>query len=407
MYRILKDRNAALNEALIGFAQQLISTPSPSLGEAAVAGLVERKMRELGYEKVFRDEAGNVVGLLLGREAGPTVLLNCHMDTVSPEADGKWSRSPHTAQVDGGRLYGLGAADCKGGVAAHVYTGALLKRSLLPLRGNLIVAATVAEENGRSVGVRALLEKTLPGLDLKPDHAILGEPTALGLYYGHDGWVELDICVESANPFDVDDAATAIVNDFGAGRMSDQGDVESFVLDQPRFHNVDGLRKATIGVTRRLRPAESIGDVLQQLQHNAALAAQPSGAVAVEVLIRQENQRLYTGTTTLVRHVTNAWAIDPFDRLMERSRQALSAADCEVRPGKWQLGRLGMGTAGSLLVSEFAVPTIGYGPGDETMAHARDEYVQVDKLLETPYGTAAIVHSLIGVPVCGWTSDEI
>ena len=275
------------------------------------------------------------------------------------------------------------------------------------MRGNLIVAATVAEENGRSVGVRALLEKTLPGLQLKPDHAILGEPTALGLYYGHDGWVELDICVESANPFDVDDAATAIVNDFSAGRMSDQGEGESFALDQPRFHNVDGLRKATIGVTRRLRPAERVGDVLQQLQHNAALAAQPSGAVAVEVMVRQENQRLYTGTTTLVRHVTNAWAIDPFDRLMERSRQALSAAGCQVRPGKWQLGRLGMGTAGSLLVSEFAVPTIGYGPGDETMAHARDEYVQVDKLLETPYGTAAIVHSLIGVPVCGWTSDEI
>ena len=48
-------------------------------------------------------------------------------------------------------------------------------------------------ENGASIGVRGLIEQTLPELKLKPDYAILGEPTGLGLYYGHDGWIEVDL----------------------------------------------------------------------------------------------------------------------------------------------------------------------------------------------------------------------
>ena len=131
------------------------------------------------------------------------------------------------------------------------------------------------------------------------------------------------------------------------------------------------------------------------------------GAVAVEVAVRQEEQQLYTGQTTIVRRVTNAWSTDPFHPLMERARQALAAAECEVRPGKWQLGRLGMGTAGSMLVNEFHLPTIGYGPGEETQAHAVDESVAVDRVIEAVYGTASIAHSLVGIPVFGWGSDEI
>ena len=57
--------------------------------------------------------------------------------------------------------------------------------------------------------------------------------------------------------------------------------------------------------------------------------------------------------------------------------------------------------------SEFHVPTIGYGPGSEDLAHASTNTWRSAKITEAVYGTAAIVHGLIGIPVFGWTSDEI
>lgn len=407
MYQILRLKNQARRTEVLEFARQLVALPSPTFQEGQVAVRVEQEMRRLGYDRVFRDETGNVVGLLLGREDGPTVLLNCHLDSAARAEEEEDEHAAGT--LDNGRLYGPGASDCKGGLAAQVYVGDLLKRSLLPRRGHLIVAATVAEEQGDSVGVRALLEHTLPELELKPDYAILGEPTGLGLYYGHDGWLEVEVRVEGANPFHVEDAARSIYSDFnGRSRQSDtvQGKPQ-LEVQRPLFEDDGGLRRARIRLNRRLRLEEQVPEILGQVKHTAALLARSAGAVAVAVVVPEETQQLYTGRTTVVRRVVHAWSIDPFDRLMERARQSLGAADCAVRAGKWELGRVGTGTAGSVLVQQYQVPTIGYGPGDESVIHAPGEYVEADKITEAIYGTAAIVHSLIGVPVFGWSSDEI
>ncbi|MDD2708947.1 MAG: M20/M25/M40 family metallo-hydrolase [Verrucomicrobiae bacterium] len=408
MYTLLKNKSAGLGTELVSFAQDLVRQNSVSLDEDAAAGLVEKRMNAVGFDKVFRDDAGNVAGLILGRESEPVILLNSHLDTVSP-AKGKTADAPEAGSIEKGRLYGLGAADCKGGLAAQIYAGALLKRSLLPLRGHLVVAATVAEENGCSVGVRTLIEKTLPEMGLKPNFAILGEPTGLGLYYGHDGWMEMDILIEGANPFHVDDAAMAIFNDFGkrGGISSGENRLETMSIRQPSFEKAEGCHRATIPMTRRLLPDEDEGGVLKEVQHEAGLVAQSSGMVAVEVMVREEKQRMCNGRTTVVKHLTNAWETDPFHPLLARARQSLAAAGCEAKPGKWRLGRLGMGTAGSVLVKEFGIPTIGYGPGLEEQAHRPGEWVEVARMSEAVYGTAAIVHGLIGVPVCGWTTDEI
>ena len=409
MYELLRAKNQGLAESMIQFTQELVRIPSASLHEEQTAVRVEDEMRALGYDQVIRDEAGNVVGAIYGRRSEPTLLLNSHMDTAATSKEEGWKDSPWSGRVEDGRLHGIGAGDCKGGVAAQVYAGALLKRSLLPLWGNLVVAVTVAEEEGRSGGVRTLLDRTLPQMELSPTSAVLGEPTDLGLYYGHDGWTELDIRVEGANPFHVDDAACAVSKELyasfqpaPAGGQPQEGLVQGQRLDDENHRH-----RATIRLARRLRPAENLDLVMTQVRHSAALVAECVGAVAVNVAVRRENCTFYTGKKTVVQHVTNAWAIDPYDSLMQRARHALGAAGCDVRTGKWALGRIGMATAGSVLVSEYDIPTIGYGPGNEEVIHAANEYVETDKLVEAAYGTAAIAHSLVGIPVCGWTSDEI
>ncbi|MCD6365746.1 MAG: hypothetical protein J7M14_07710, partial [Planctomycetes bacterium] len=175
----------------------------------------------------------------------------------------------------------------------------------------------------------------------------------------------------------------------------------------PRIERAEPERRAIIPIARRLRPGETLEAVVHEIGLTAAATVRSIGAVAVDIAVRQTTRRTYTGRVTVIRHVTNAWLTDPFSPLMERARHALAAAGLPVRPGKWELGRLGMGTAGDVLVQEFAIPTLGYGPGDEAVAHKPNEYVEVENIVKALYGTAVIAHSLIGIPVYGWTSDDV
>ncbi len=402
MYDILQRRLSGLKTDATEFARELIHTESVSLQEAQAADLVEQKLRDLGFHVVTRDDYGNVVGALLGRRADTTLALISHLDTVPAASD-----DPHPCEIRDGRLYGLGAADCKGGLTAQLYGAFLLKHSLLPLDGNLVVAATVAEENGLSLGVRGLMERTLPELNLKPDYVILGEPTGLDLYYGHDGWMEVDIQVEGVNPFQVEDIAQNLADDLDEVMSGTESAGEDFVLARNGRQQQGGVALVSMRIAKRLRQHGEETGILNQITHEAEQNARTANAVKVAVRVRQEAQRLYTGRTVAARRVVSAWSTDPFHPLMTRARQALAAAGCNSRPGKWRLGRLGMGTAGSVLVNEFQTATIGYGPGLETQAHARGEFVELEKLYSAIYGTAAIAHSLIGIPVCGWTTDEI
>ncbi|HOJ58794.1 MAG TPA: M20/M25/M40 family metallo-hydrolase [bacterium] len=409
MYKMLRDIHRGMLPKVTNFAQDLVRIPSVSRDEERIAERILQEMKTIGFDKILRDEWGNVVALLYGNESLPTVLLNSHMDTVDPGDGAAWKESPCSGRIENGRLYGVGASDCKGGLAAQLYAGALLKRSLLPLRGNLVIAATVAEQNGRGVGVRGLLEHTLPSLELKPDYAILGEPTGLGLYYGHDGWLELEIKVQGRNPFKVEDAARAILEETvqNRGVSPKKKAFTEVAVREPVIEEQNGIRRVTIQMERRLGASEPAEEVMGQIKRDAVMAAQAAGGVAVDVAVRQETQTMYTGQTRVVRHVCHAWATDPFHPLLDRSRQALAAAGCRVAPGKWELGRLGMGTAGGTLVTEFHVPTIGYGPGNEETAHSVNEYAEIANIHEAVYGTAVIIHGLIGIPVFGWTSDEI
>lgn len=408
MYSLLKERSERQKKGVVEFTQELIRIPSVTYHEEEAARRIEHQMREMNYDKVFRDEAGNSVGVIFGRENDTTILLNSHIDTASAQDD-LWNGSPFSGRIENGRIYGVGASDCKAGLAAQIFAGDLLKRSLLPLQGNLVVAATVAEETGRSVGVRKLIEETLPEQGLTPTYAILGEPTDCGLFYGHDGWVKIEVRAEGMNPFQVDDAAQAIYNDFNAIYHKRRYDEQqgSYRVHQPRFDNTQGVRCATIELERRVKPAEEIEDILGQVRHNASLVAHSIGGVAVKVDVCRETSSRTSIPTSVEQRIVNAWSIDPFGRLIDRARQALTSAGCEAHPGKWKLEHRDMGTAGGALVNDYDIPTIGYGPGSEHLAHTPNEYVEIDKIHEVVYGTSVIVQDLIGFPVFGWTSDEI
>jgi len=111
MYDILKKKNEGLKDQVLEFTQEIVRIPSPSLQEAFLAESVRKQMELLGYERVVRDDFGNVIGVMFGREDGPTMLLCSHMDAVPPGNEDQWDRSPFSGEIEDGKLHGRGASD--------------------------------------------------------------------------------------------------------------------------------------------------------------------------------------------------------------------------------------------------------------------------------------------------------
>src|SRR5688572_15763686 len=173
---------------LIESLSELVSIDSvnPSLvpggaGEVRVADRVADRMRALGMEVELREAAPgrpSVVGCLPGAGGGRSLMLNGHIDTVGVEG----MEHPFEPRIEAGRLYGRGAYDMKGAVAASLAAVHALAESGARLTGDLVIAA-VADEEDASLGTRDVLTRW------RTDGAIVVEPTELELCTAHKGFV--------------------------------------------------------------------------------------------------------------------------------------------------------------------------------------------------------------------------
>jgi acetylornithine deacetylase len=154
-------------------------------GERAIADYVAAELRELGMVvDQHEPEHGrvSVVGRLKGSRPGPTLMFNAHVDTVAvDEMD-----EPFSGELRDGRVYGRGAFDMKGGLAAMLGAARALRDAGCPHDGDLLIAA-VADEEYASLGTADLIGK------YHVDAAIVTEPTALDLCLAHKGFIWLDI----------------------------------------------------------------------------------------------------------------------------------------------------------------------------------------------------------------------
>jgi acetylornithine deacetylase len=155
-------------------------------GEREIAAAIAAFLGDAGLEVTLLDpQPGHptVVGRLRGAGGGRTLLLNGHVDTVGFGG----MDEPLTPRLADGRLYGRGAYDMKGGVAAILVAAATLAASSTSLRGDLLVTA-VADEEHASLGTQAVVEH-LRATDTSVDGAIVTEPTDLRISPAHKGFV--------------------------------------------------------------------------------------------------------------------------------------------------------------------------------------------------------------------------
>jgi acetylornithine deacetylase len=155
-------------------------------GETEIARFVADWCERAGLETTLSDAAPgrpNVVATARGSGSGRSLILNGHMDTVGVAG----MAEPFVPRLDGGRLYGRGAGDMKGSIAASMLATAEAARR--GLSGDVILTA-VADEEVASVGTEAVASS------LRADAAIVTEPTDMQIVIAHRGFVHLEIETE-------------------------------------------------------------------------------------------------------------------------------------------------------------------------------------------------------------------
>lgn len=193
--------NVSINRSfLLDTLTSLVRTNSinPTLvpggpGEAEIARLVAAMLGEIGLEvSTHEPEPGrtSVVGILRGQGGGRSLMLNAHYDTVG--IDGM--TDPFSAEVRDGRLYGRGAYDMKGSLAACIAAIRALAGAGAPLAGDVVIAA-VADEEYASLGTADLVGR------YRVDAAIVTEPTELAVCLAHKGflWIGVETIGQAAH----------------------------------------------------------------------------------------------------------------------------------------------------------------------------------------------------------------
>jgi len=391
---------------LVEFARRLIRTPSMSGEEGDAAALVQEEMRRLGYDEVRTDEVGNVIGLIRGTGSGArdnrpgasagggrSVMLNTHLDHVSPGDPALWTDPPYSATLRDGAIYGRGAVDIKGPTACQVHAGGLLLAAGLRPAGDLYVVGAVLEERG-GLGSQRLARS------LKTDRAVVGEPSSNTLRRGNRGRIGL-IATIHGRAAHASVPARGVNPHYGMARFLER--IERLDLPPeepfgpssvaPTLYSTDNTSPNVIPATARLTldwrnvPSESPDDVLALLRPllQESLPEGATGAVEVEV----DDMTTYTGLAESFPSIFPSFALATDDPLVLAARRALE--DLLGRPFPPDIWRFA--TDGGHLVAA-GIPTIGFGPGDEAQAHVADEHIAVAELVEALAANAALALAL-------------
>ena len=164
--------DAIQRDEIVSFAEDLVRIPSFTTGETEAARFVHGYLERHGIPAELQEvDPGRfqVIGRIEGTGGGQSLMLNGHLD-IDPLVEGG-TRAPWTPTVEGDRLYGHGIFNMKGGVASIIGAAVALRRTGVPLRGDVVVACVVGELQG-GFGTAKLLER-----GVRTDHAVVTEPS--------------------------------------------------------------------------------------------------------------------------------------------------------------------------------------------------------------------------------------
>lgn len=379
----------ANEDQLISLCQKLVQIESLSGKEEAAALFLKKSMLELGFDEVWIDSKGSVIGKIRGSGNGPTLLFDGHIDTVPVSNPKLWQYNPFGGEIHGNRMYGRGTSDMKGAVAAMVVGVAQLKQSGVVTTGDIYVSGTVYEEVFEGVALKDVVDK------IRPDFVVIGESTGLNLNIGQRGRAEILVrskgkTAHSSNPDYGINAIYKMIPFIEGLRKSEVpvhpqlGKGISVVTDivSSPFPGASVVpEQCRITIDRRLLVHEDEQHVLAQYQ---ALMEDEG----FEISIAEQELNCYTGEKIFSRRFYPAWLMDVDHPYVQTSLKALHNIGIEAKLGSYQFC-----TNGSYSAGVAGIPTIGFGPSYEHVAHTVDEYIEIEQLIGAAQGYYSIAKS--------------
>lgn len=363
-----------------------IDSVNPSLvpgaaGEKQIADAIAAHLRRLGLDVHLQEAAHgrpNVIGVFEGRERGRSLMLCGHVDTVGVEG----MSAPFDPVERDGRLYGRGAQDMKGGIAAMIdAVRVLIDRGLS--RGRIIIAAVIDEEYA-SVGADALVT------EWTADAAVVTEPTDLNVGVGHKGfaWFEIETRGRAAHGSRPKEGIDAIVH---MGRVLNRLEHLDRELQSRSAHPVMGTASLHASLIDGGRELSSYPDRCRLQMERRTVPGESGDSALTEICGLLDAMRAEDASfdaTVRLMFSRPPYELAPRHELSTALLGAAAASGCtstSVGMSFWTDAAV-LGSAG--------IPSVLFGPGGAGL-HSVEEYVIVDDVLRCRDALARLAHTWV------------
>lgn len=382
---------------VIDLCQSLVRLQSYSGEEKLVAQHIQDYAKQKGFDDVIVDEYGNVMIVITGDQSGPTVLFDGHIDTVPVQLD-QWMVNPFSGEIIDGKIFGRGTSDMKGAVSAMISASIhFAEDTKKSFPGKIVVSCSVHEECFEGVATRRVSEL------FNPDFVVIGEATNLNLNRGQRGRAEIAIetvgkPAHSSNPEKGINAVYQMIKLISAIRelpvieheVLGQGileltDIKSFPY--PGASVVPSLCTATFD--RRVLVGETKESILAPINKLIDNLQSEDQDFKATVKYAEGEERCYTGALIHDERFFPGWLFEDHEDFIQFTYKELLSIGLLTK-----LSHYSFCTNGSHFAGEAGIPTIGFGPSLESLAHVDDEYIEIDQLVKATAGYAAIMKAL-------------
>lgn len=390
------NRRVAEREAqILRFFREIVAIPSMDNQIGAVGERVGEEMTRLGFDQVYRDRYGSIVGRV--GHGDKILLLDSHLDTVGIGDPKAWEWDPFQGKVEGGMLYARGALDEKGSTPGMIH-GMALARDLGLLDGFTVYYLGNIEEMCDGVACQAFHEWE----NVTPDFVVIGEPTNMNVYRGHKGRVELEVVAKGRSAH----AASNFLGDNAIYKMAPV--LQAIETMDATLPDHPFLGQGRITVSRISSVSPSDNSVPEEcrifIDRRVTFGETKEGVIAsIEALIPEKDRDSFqvceltydtpshTGAVFVYDKYFPAWAVAEDHPLVVAGEKVVAALwNRESPAGKWDFS-----TNGNYWCGKAGIPCIGFGPGDEIHAHSIQEHVPLREVVEATK-FYALLAALIG-----------